>query len=184
MPLKNTHKTYGSIAIFLHWGMGIAIVAMFALGFWMVDLAYYSSWYQTAPAWHKAVGIILTLVLLARLGWKIFNPHPDDSSLRSYERLIARISHALMYVLMGGVMVSGYFISTLDGRSLDMFGLFSLPALVENRAMEKLSGDIHYWSTYLLMGLVVIHALAAFKHHFIDKDDTLKKMLGRFGRAK
>jgi cytochrome b561 len=77
------------------------------------------------------------------------------------------------------LMLSGYLISTADGRGIDVFGLFSLPATlsgVENQ--EDIAGKVHQSLAFILVALVVLHALAALKHHFLDRDATLKRMLG------
>jgi cytochrome b561 len=77
------------------------------------------------------------------------------------------------------LMCSGYLISTADGRGIWIFELVEVPAvtaLIENQ--EDIAGEIHFILAWCLIGLVAVHAAAAFKHHFINKDDTLKKMLG------
>ena len=77
-------------------------------------------------------------------------------------------------------MLSGYLISTADGRAIEVFGLISVPALgslVENQ--EDIAGVFHKYAAYLLVTLAIMHALAAVKHHFIDKDQTLKRMIGQ-----
>jgi cytochrome b561 len=75
-------------------------------------------------------------------------------------------------------MSSGYLISTADGRAIAVFDWFSVPALISDLpAQEDIAGLIHRWLAYLMMGLVLLHAAAALKHHFINKDNTLRKML-------
>jgi cytochrome b561 len=88
--------------------------------------------------------------------------------------------HKALYALLFTVMISGYLISTADGRAISVFNIFELPALpwsIENQ--EDIAGDIHFWLACFLVGFASLHALAALKHHFIEKDHTLKRMLGR-----
>ena len=68
--LKNSQTHYGIVSIVLHWLVAITVFGLFAVGFWMVDLSYYSQWYRTAPHWHKSIGILLALVMLLRLLWR------------------------------------------------------------------------------------------------------------------
>ena len=77
MQFRNTPKRYGWISISIHWISAITVIAMFALGLWMVDLTYYDEWYRTAPLLHKGVGVMLLLLTLFRLLWKWLNPKPQ-----------------------------------------------------------------------------------------------------------
>ena len=105
---------------------------------------------------------------------------PDPlPSHHGWERTIARTVHGLLYVLLISVMVFGYLISTADGRAIEVFGWFSVPATLHGiDKQEDIAGVIHLSLAITLISLVVLHALAAFKHHVIDKDRTLKRMLG------
>jgi cytochrome b561 len=79
-------------------------------------------------------------------------------------------------------MISGYLISTADGRPISVFGWFEVPALITGIPnQEDRAGDVHFYAAWALVILAALHALAAFKHHLIDRDDTLRRM---FGRAK
>lgn len=73
---KNSQSHYGIVSIVLHWLVAISVFGLFAVGFWMVDLSYYSQWYRTAPHWHKSTGILLALVMVARLFWRWYSPPP------------------------------------------------------------------------------------------------------------
>jgi cytochrome b561 len=94
------------------------------------------------------------------------------------ERVTARTVQFLFYAFMFGLAVSGYLVPTARGRGLDFFGLFEVPALVWGLAhQEDIAGDVHRVLAYVLMGLVLVHTLGALKHHFIDRDETLLRML-------
>jgi cytochrome b561 len=178
---RNTNQAYGIIAIALHWLVAVVVLVLFALGLWMVDLTYYDTWYRTAPSIHKGVGVLLFLVLVLRLFWRLVNPKPaPEPSLNRFERLASGAVHGLLYLLLFAVMTSGYLISTADGRGIDVFGLFQVPATltgIPNQA--DLAGDVHLALAITVLVLAAIHALAALKHHFIDRDRTLMRMLGR-----
>lgn len=182
--LTNTSSRYGIISISLHWLVAIGVFSLFALGFWMVDLNYYSSWYRTAPYWHKSVGVLLFGLLALRIVWRCYTVAPLPlSSHSALEKRLAKLTHMAFYLLLLTITVSGYLISTADGRSIAVFGLFNLPGLGELFEQQAdIAGAVHKYLAYTVIGLSVLHALAALKHHFIDKDFTLKRMFGRSAR--
>lgn len=183
--LRNTIETYGLVAVALHWLVAAVVIGQFALGLWMVDLTYYSEWYRTAPAIHKGVGMLLLIAVLLRIGWRLLGPHPAPlASHGRLERSLGKLVHIALYVLLLTVMISGYLISTADGRPIDVFGLFSVPATVTSLPQQAdTAGDVHLVLAIALLSLAGVHALAALKHHFLDRDRTLLRMLGRAPRA-
>ncbi|AJR06117.1 cytochrome b [Photobacterium gaetbulicola] len=171
-------KTYDGVSIFIHWMTAVAVIGLFAVGLWMVDLNYYSQWYKPVPHWHKSVGICLALLTIFRLLWKGIAQQPPIEGA-AWEVAAAKLAHSLIYILLIGIFVSGYLISTADGRGIEVFNWFTVPSLGElfpNQA--DIAGEVHYYLAFTLIGLASLHALAALKHHFINKDNTLKKMLG------
>jgi cytochrome b561 len=181
MPAKNTRSRYGWVSVGIHWLMAMVVIGMFALGIWMRQLSYYDPWYQDGPTIHKSIGVLLFILLLARIGWRSINIRPkDDPVLKKWERTTAHLTHFAMYGLMLMLMTAGYLISTADGRQIEVFNFFSVPATlhgIENQ--EDIAGEIHEVLAWALILLAGVHALAALKHHFINRDSTLLKMLGR-----
>ncbi|MCP3871066.1 MAG: cytochrome b [Gammaproteobacteria bacterium] len=178
--LKNSTSEYGWIGITLHWGMAVVIIGLFALGLYMTSLDYYDPWYQKGPNLHRSIGVLLLTVLVFRLVWRIANPRPeplgDDPPVL---HKAAELVHRLLYLFLFAIAFSGYLISTADGRAVEVFDWFSVPALlpgVEN--LEDYAGEVHLVLAITLMVLVGVHAAGALKHHFIDKDRTLLRMLG------
>lgn len=175
---KNTKQGYGLISITIHWLSAIAIIGLFALGYWMVGLDYYSEWYRTGPHIHKSVGLLLLLLTVFRLFWKLFNDNPSALNDNKLEAKASYIAHLLLYALMLVILISGYLISTADGRGIEVFNWFTLPSLGELFVnQEDIAGVIHEYTAYTIIGLALLHALAALKHHFIDRDNTLTRML-------
>jgi cytochrome b561 len=181
MPAKNTRSRYGFISVVIHWLMAMVVICMFALGLWMRQLSYYDPWYQDGPTIHKSIGVLLFILLLARIGWRSINIRPnDDPILKKWERTTAHLTHFAMYGLMLMLMTAGYLISTADGRQIEVFNLFSVPATLQGiENQEDIAGEIHQILAWTLILLAGVHALAALKHHFINRDSTLLKMLGR-----
>lgn len=181
MRLVNTQAAYGLVAVLLHWLVAIAVVGLFTLGLWMVELSYYDDWYRRAPAIHKAVGVLLFVIVLLRLGWRARGPQPAPLASHSrLERRAAGAAHVLLYGLLLAVMLSGYLISTADGRPIDVFGLLQVPALISDLPSQAdVAGKVHLYLAIALVSLAGVHALAALKHHWIDRDPTLLRILGR-----
>ncbi|WP_325894473.1 cytochrome b [Grimontia sp. NTOU-MAR1] len=169
---------YNAVLRAIHWLTALVVVGLFAVGLWMVDLTYYSSWYKTAPYWHKSVGILLAVLTVFRVLWRSFKGAPQIEGNR-LERTAAHSAHRLIYILLFVIFTSGYLISTSDGRAIEVFNWFEVPALGELFTNQSdIAGAIHYYAAFTLIGLAILHAAAALKHHFIDKDNTLRKMIG------
>lgn len=178
MHVTNTQRSFGLISMLLHWSMAIAIIGLFALGVYMMELGYYDPWYQTGPDIHRSVGILVALVLLLRWLWRLSNAQPSIEG-KPWEQIVARAVHRIFYMLMFAVLISGYLISTADGKAVMVFDWFEAPATLHGYPnQEDIAGKVHKYLAYGLIGLVVVHTLAALKHHFIDRDDTLRRMLG------
>ncbi|WP_303290563.1 cytochrome b [Marinobacter sp. SS5-14b] len=181
MAMRNSENRYGWAAITMHWLVALAVFGLFGLGFWMVELSYYDEWYRKGPDIHRAVGILLFAVVVVRLVWRMSNPSPRPlPNHKPWEVFAAHVAHWALYLLMFVAMISGYLISTADGSSISVFGLFEVPSVTGTvKGMEDTAGAVHYWITWVLVALAGIHALGAFKHHFVDRDETLKRMFGK-----
>jgi cytochrome b561 len=181
MNLRNDGQRWGLVSVSIHWLTAIAVIGMFALGLWMVELTYYDQWYRQAPHVHKSIGVLLLLLTVTRLLWRWLNETPSALAEHSaFEHLAARIVHVLIYVLLFAIMFSGYLISTADGRAVDVFDWFSIPATIHGYDnQEDIAGLVHLVLAISLISLVTLHAAAALKHHFIDRDRTLLRMSGK-----
>lgn len=177
MNWRNTTQSYGMVSILLHWLVAGAVIALFALGLWMVELTYYHPWYREAPHLHQSFGLLLFGVMLVRLVWRYSNPRPRllGSSL---EVRAAVTVHLSMYTLLFALLVSGYLIPTADGRAIEVFDLFSVPATLSGLPQqEDTAGLIHKLLAYAIIALSGLHTAGALKHHFIDRDATLMRIL-------
>ena len=178
MQITNQKHTYGWISIVLHWVIAAVVLGTFALGFWMVGLDYYSNWYHDAPNIHKSVGVLLLITMLGRFFWNQFNSKPQPLGNSSIQKSAAKAVHFILYLLVFLIGVSGYLISTAESQPIAVFNWFEVPAwLTPFEDQADVAGDIHEWLAYALIGLVSLHAAAAVKHHFVEKDNTLKRMI-------
>lgn len=174
----SNERSYSGFAKLLHWISALTVVGLFILGLWMTGLTYYDPWYRRAPDIHKSVGIALLLVTVIRLIYRFSVPYPGSLPSHSkLERLAAKLAHAGLYVLLFVMFISGYLITTAQGDPLEVFGGVQIPSLISGiDNLEDLAGEIHEIAAYTLIGLAVLHAGAALKHHFIDKDVTVRRM--------
>ena len=176
---------YGLVAIGFHWTIAVLFVGLVGLGAWMVGLTYYDPWYNDSLALHKAIGIVVMALALAKFGWKLVDRKPGfGPEVRAYERAGATATHWILGALLIVLPVTGYLISTSEGAGIDVFGLFEVPAFLDvSTGTRDLAIDIHYYLAYGGIALVGIHAGAALKHTFIDKGSTLIRMLIPRSRA-
>ena len=180
----NTTDRFGLIAIGLHWVIALSIFGLFGVGWYMIDLTYYDELKYTMPSIHKSVGMLLILVFLISLLWKLINltPKPVGGSSR-FEIIASRLAHLGLSGLIAIILISGYLIPTAKGLGISVFGWFEVPATITSiPQQEDVTGLIHKYAAYTIIGLALLHAAAALKHHFINKDDTLRRMLSRVSR--
>lgn len=181
MQIKNSTSRYGLLSISLHWLVALAVFGLFGLGLWMTDLSYYSTWYHKAPNLHKSIGVIVLILMMVRVIWRFISPPPAAIATHSSAiKLLSKLGHLALYTGIFIVLISGYLISTAEGKGISVFDLFEIPALFAGSATQAdVAGVVHLYMAWALVLAAVGHGLAAIKHHFIDKDATLKRMFGR-----
>ena len=180
MNYKDTTRSYGLISVLFHWITAVLVAGLFGIGWYMVELTYYDRLYNVLPHWHKSVGMLFVLILFLRVFWRLLAGKPEAlASHRRHELIAAPLVQWTMQLLLVVIVVSGYLIPTAAGRPIDVFDWFSVPALISDlRNQEVHSGLVHRYASYVLVAVVLLHVTAALKHHFMDKDSTLERMLG------
>ncbi len=174
---------YTKTAMSLHWLMALLIIGLFAVGLYMHELPL-SPWKLQIYSWHKWAGVTAFLLVLVRWAWRITHRPPalPVNMSRSAE-LAAHAAHALLYLLMIAIPLSGWLMSSAKGIQTVYFGVIPIPDLIaKNRDLGNLLKEIHAILNFTLAAVVVVHASAALKHHLIDKDDVLTRMLPRSKR--
>jgi cytochrome b561 len=176
MQITNTKKHFGLVAILLHWIIAILIIGLLAEGLYMVKMAI-SLEKLKFFGWHKEYGILVLLLVVARTMWRIGNITPE-LDLPWWEVLAARSVHLAFYAFMFALPITGWLITSSAGLPVSFFGWFVLPDLVTANPehMEQFE-FFHKWLGYALILTICMHTAAALKHHFIDKDDILRRML-------
>lgn len=169
---------YSRTAKGLHWLMAILLFALIGLGFYMSDLSF-SPVKLKLYSWHKWAGVTAVLLLLFRLLWRMLRRPPAlPASMPRIMQYAAHAGHLALYALMFAIPLSGWLMSSAKGFQTVYFGVLPIPDLLErNRELGDLLQTIHTGLNFLFVAILVGHAAAALKHHFIDKDDILKRML-------
>jgi len=177
LSARNTHERYGWVSQWLHWLMALAIFALYGLGLWIDELTYNDPLYNTIPHIHESIGIIVLAALVFRFAWRIGDAEPRDDDLKPWERKAAKVMHWGFYPLILAIMISGYLISTADGRAISVFGWFDVPATLTGKNQEDLAGEVHEILADIVIIAAALHAAAALKHHFMDGGQSLRRML-------
>jgi cytochrome b561 len=169
---------YHPISRGFHWLIGLSMIAMLALGVYMTDLPS-SPGKFALYGFHKSIGMILLGLVILRIIWRQISPPPAAlASHAPWEKRLAGLVHILLYGGMILMPVSGYGLSTAAGYPVSIFGWVRVPALFEKDVM--LIGyfrSLHEFGGYTIMAAVMLHITGALKHHFYDRDTTLKRML-------
>ena len=169
---------YTLTAIRLHWLMALLMIGLFGVGLYMTGLKLSPQKLQIY-AWHKWAGVTVFVLALARLAWRIgHRPPPDPAGMPRWQVVAAHGVHHLLYVLMLAIPLSGWLMSSAKGFQTVWFGVLPLPDLLQkDKALGDLLQTVHQSLNYTLAGLVLAHAGAALKHHFVDRDGVLARML-------
>jgi len=184
--LRNTRTGYGRVAILFHWTMALLIFGMLAFGLYMTSLPASDpnvfAYYQL----HKSFGFVVLALAVLRLAWRLVNPAPKlPSGMHPLERLGAHLGHTGLYALLFAMPITGWFMASASPWNIPtvLFNVLPVPHLPVPEALgtkeqaESFFKLLHEYGAYLLMALIVVHVAAAFKHHLIARDDTLKRMM-------
>lgn len=180
----DTQQKFSPLTIALHWLIALTIIAMLGIGFYMSIFEFYPLY-----DWHKSIGVVIFAVILVRVWWRIKNGWPVP--VRTYPALEHRLAQVTHWVLIVGTVLmplSGMLFSGLGGYGIKVFGWAMVAGNKNpdtgktepiNATLAQLGQITHEWVGYLLVGAIILHLAGALKHHLIDKDRTLLRMLGR-----
>ena len=171
---------YTTTAKGLHWLMTILLFGLLALGFYMHDLPLSPQKLQLY-SWHKWAGVSAFLLALVRLGWRVTHIPPAlPASMPKLMQFAAHAGHFLLYALMLAIPLTGWLMSSAKGFQTVWFGILPLPDLLDkNKELGDLLALVHKGLNLFFVAVIVGHVGAALKHHIIDKDDILTRMLPR-----
>lgn len=168
---------YSAPAVLLHWLTALALLTVFSIAFYMEELPLGPSKLKFY-SWHKWAGVTVFLLVLARIGWRLWRTPPAPVAMAAWQQRVAEIAHRLLYLCMLAMPLTGWLMSSAKGFQTVYFGVLPLPDLLEkNPPLGKALAEVHESIAWLLLTLIALHVLAALKHHFIDRDTVLARMV-------
>lgn len=179
MALRSGPSGYGAVARVLHWGTALIVAGLWIVGTVMVDLTDLGlkfSLYQ----WHKSFGFVVLALTVVRLVWRHLDRRPPALPMPAWQRRAAAVSHALLYVLLIVIPLSGFLMVSTAPIAIPtvLFGVVPVPhPLGPDESLFALFRQVHESLTTLLLVLVALHVAAALKHHLVDRDAALRRML-------
>jgi cytochrome b561 len=177
--MANTNNDrYARSAVFLHWIIAILIVGLIGLGYYMVEIPRNTPERAYFFNLHKSLGVVAFVLIVVQIVRRFADPPPPlPLAVSAWEIKASRIAHWVLYFFMVAVPLSGYVSSSFSKYGVHVFGL-KLPHWGwDNKELRDLYVTVHSIAAIVLIVVVAIHALAAFKHLLIDKDKVLQRML-------
>lgn len=178
MAIRNTTVRWGAVSQFLHWLIVALIIIQVTLASMADDLPLGVK-KLALLARHKSVGITILGLAVLRLSWRWINPTPAlPGTLKPYERILASFTHAALYILLFALPLTGWMMSSARGFAVSWFGFIQLPDFVpKNKPLYDAMLAAHGTLVWVLYVILALHVLAALKHHFLLKDNVLRRML-------
>ncbi|AQR62214.1 cytochrome b [Brevundimonas sp. LM2] len=176
--MAEPRNRYSTVSLIFHWGLALLVLTQVLLI--TAHEATEGPASREFVATHKAVGLTILVLTLARIGWRIANPAiPLPAGTPGWQKIAARTTHVLFYVLLIGLPLGGWAASSAGGRDISYFGLFNWPLLPlpQSRELAGTFMDMHELGVKVLYVLLALHVLAALKHHFVDRDNVLHRMI-------
>ncbi|MCI5158380.1 MAG: cytochrome b [Candidatus Electrothrix sp. AUS1_2] len=180
----DTESKLGSNTLILHWAVGIMMIMLLATGVFMEETEAYALY-----PWHKAFGVLIILPVILRVLWRLKSGWPPP--VREYkksEKILAKFIHYLLIIGTVILPISGFMMSAMGGHGVDFFGLELVPRNPDpvnpmevvpfNGAVAGIAHELHALAGSGVIIGVILHTLGVLKHHIIDKDGTLLRMMG------
>ena len=183
LMIRNTTSTWGLVARAFHWILGLAIIGMIAYGYWLNHWAARPDRFFHRSI-HADIGYVILLLMALRLIWRTINPTPAlPADSPRWERALAHLNHGLLYLITFVVTLLGWAMAGAHKPDYSSwFGLFRVPQFTsENKANAHFFEHWHIYIAYTLLGLIVLHLLAALYHRFIKRDDVVARMVSGEG---
>ena len=178
MIWKNTQGTYGSVTKTLHWLIALLVIGMLIFGFVLGNMPN-SPMKGTLIDLHKSVGLTILLLMIIRLCWRFINLQPMlPITVPLWEQIAARTVHVFLYILLFAMPLSGWVMSSLGGHPVIFWSWLNVTLpFTQNKALADYFFDAHTTFAWIIIALLVLHVGAALKHHFLEKNNVLKRML-------
>ena len=178
MNIRNTKQDYGLISRILHWLIAVSIIGLIPMGWYMTRLSDEDVLYWRLLDLHEVVGLALLVLVPLKFMWLFLSPNPPYSSdLAAWERRAARAVHVFFLIAMALIPLSGFLFVASNGEPIELYGVITIPDIAQfSKSVRGTLSDIHYYLSYVCAALIVLHMLAALKHHFMDMNGSLRRI--------
>ena len=176
----NTRGRHGAVAVLLHWVMALLLVGLSLLGLYMTTLpdAGFDKRKVFLVIYHKEFGMAALALVVVRLAWSATGVQPAlATNVPEWQNVAARFVHLCFYAFMFALPITGWMMSSAAGIPVEVLGIYLPDIIPYNDTHFQQLIVIHRWLGYALIPFIVVHAGAALHHHFVKRDDTLRKML-------
>jgi cytochrome b561 len=175
--IKDTENSYSIISRLFHWVIGLTILSLVGVGYYMTGLEPSDTKFQIYFI-HKSVGFSVLLLTIARIIWRLFNTYPKSvDGTPHWQEVAAKINFKLLYSLSLIMPLSGIFMSLYGGHGINVFGMFTIDPFQKNLRLASLAREFHGAFAIVLIVSVSVHIIAALYNHFSKKNSTLKRMI-------
>jgi len=182
---KDTKSALSSTTITLHWIVAILIIGLLSSGLYIENFEAFF-----LMSWHKSFGVLLLIFALLRVTWRVVNGWPEHTNAHAkHEMMLAKVIHYVLIISMLVMPISGLLMSAMGGHGVEMFTIQLIPnnpdpdnlqrSLAFNENLANVGHVIHAVTSKVLLAALGLHIVGALKHHVIDKDNTLSRMLGK-----
>lgn len=182
MSLKNTPSSYGLVSRANHWITAFAFIMAIVIGIYAEEFMEKGPDRGELFQLHFSLGVSIFSLMLIRMLWLKISPNPEPIGDNRQEIVLAHIVKGFLYLSMLALPISGYIMVDLKGVDINVFGQFVLPHLFEadkESTLRAIAKTLHVWGGFAITGVLLLHIAGALKHHFILKDETLRRMLGK-----
>ncbi|CAB5505691.1 hypothetical protein THERMOT_2200 [Bathymodiolus thermophilus thioautotrophic gill symbiont] len=182
--MRDTREKLSALTITLHWIVGLSVIALAVIGVYMSE----NEAFELYPI-HKSIGVLIFAVIIARVYWRFVNGWLKPvSTYKAIEHNLAKIIHWVLIIAIVVMPISGFIMSGAGGYGVSVFGLeiiaaqfdpIAKEAIPHNAALAGFMAEVHEIAGWTMIVAIVLHFFGALKHHFINKDNTLRRMLGK-----
>jgi len=176
--MADTREKFSHVTLAFHWIVGLTIIGLIAVGYYMHDLPR-GEFRSMLYGWHKVIGTTVLMVASVRILWRWKQGMPKPAGpYPVWQHTLANATHVVLLLATIGLPLSGALYSYFGGHPVPILGLFEIKTANKAPALYDFFHFVHGWAGYVLAGIIVLHVAGALKHHIIDGDGTLRRMLG------
>lgn len=182
MALKNTPDSFGLVSRANHWITALAFILAIGTAVYASELMEKGPERSELFQLHFSLGVSIFVLMILRLIWLKFSPNPQPIGTNRKEIVLSHIAKGFLYLAMLALPISGYIMVSMKGGDINVFGQFILPNIFEvdkESTVRAVAKFLHVYGGFFIIAVVALHIAGALKHHFISKDNTLLRMLGK-----